>query len=127
VTAEIKDAREHSMSNPTVGTLEFSTGLELKRCNPAFIWSEDSRYVAAPQWVRRFGLFLRQRLLVIDVRASAVFVSPFTYWLIQPRKFTRGKLELVVSSSSGISWMRKDPIVLPIPDSLERFNRLAES
>ena len=115
------------MSNPTVGTLQFSTGLELQRCNPAFIWSEDSRYVAAPQWVRRFGFFLRQRLLIIDIQANAVFASRFTYWLMQPRKFRGGKLELVVSSTTGISWMRETPIVLPIPDALDRFRRVPES
>ena len=127
VTAEINDAREHSMSNPTVGTLRFSTGLELSRCNPAFIWSVDSRYVAVPQWVRRFGLFLRQRLLVIDAQTNTVFASRFTYWLIQPRQFDDRNLELVVSSSAGISRMRDTPVVIQIPDALDGFRRMPQS
>ena len=115
------------MSNPTVGTLQFSTGLELQRCNPAFIWSADSRYLAAPQWIRRFGLFLRQRLLVVDTQTNTVFASRFTYWLLQPRQFCDRKLELVVSSSAGVSWMREAPVVLQIPDALDGFRRAAES
>jgi hypothetical protein len=44
VVAEIAQAFEVSMSNPTVGTLRLSSGLQLDRCNPAFLWSDDSRY-----------------------------------------------------------------------------------
>jgi hypothetical protein len=64
LVAGIDEAFEHSMSNPTVGTLRTSGGLELTKCNPAFIWSDDSRYLAVPRWCRRFGLFLRQRLAI---------------------------------------------------------------
>src|SRR5215217_5675959 len=77
MVASIDRAFEHSMSNPTVGTLTTSNGLELPHCNPAFIWSDDSRYLAVPQWHRRFGLFLRQRLAIVDVVARTVYVSRF--------------------------------------------------
>src|SRR5262245_1041468 len=101
VVAEIKQAYEHSMSNPTVGTLQLSDGLELPRCNPSFIWSDDSRYLAVPQWRRRFGLFLRQRLAIVDVVDRAVYVSRFTYWLILPTTFENGRLAVLVSHWIG--------------------------
>jgi len=123
LVAEIKEAIEHSMSNPTVGTLRISDGLELAKCNPAFIWSDDSRYLAAPQWRRRFGFFLRQRLAIVDVAERAVYVSPFTYWLIEPVKFERGKLECLVSGSRGISWPRKG-LVLEVSSILSTFTKL---
>ncbi len=47
IVAEIDAACEISMGNPTSGTLRLSTGLELECCNPSFIWSDDSRYLAA--------------------------------------------------------------------------------
>ncbi len=121
VTAEIAEAREHSMSNPTVGTLKMSTGLEVPRCNPAFLWSDDSRYLAVPQWIRRFGIFLRQRLLIVDVNAEKVFASRFTYWLIDPKNFCGGRLELAISSSSGINWMRPERLVIDVRNTLDHF------
>ncbi len=73
--ARMPEAREHSMSNPTVGTLQLPEGLELRRCNPAFIWADDSRYLAVPQWIRHFGLFLRQRLVIIDIHTHSLCVA----------------------------------------------------
>lgn len=127
LTAEIAEAREHSMSNPTVGTLRMSDGFELQKCNPAFTWSNDSRYLAVPQWIRRFGLFLRQRLVIVDVNSEVVFASRFTYWLLQPRKFVDGRLEVAISSSIGITWEREQPLVLDVPKVLKDFVRLSTS
>ncbi|MBX7104595.1 MAG: hypothetical protein K1X57_10975 [Gemmataceae bacterium] len=122
VAAVITEAFEHSMSNPTVGTLRTSDGLELTKCNPAFLWSDDSRYLAVPRWCRRFGLFLRQRLAVVDVAARVVYVSRFTHWLMLPTRFAGGELEVRVSSRFGISgpW-REPPLVLAVPAALDAF------
>ncbi|WP_146462586.1 hypothetical protein [Rubripirellula tenax] len=109
------------MSNPTVGTLKMTTGLEVPRCSPAFLWSDDSRYLAVPQWIRRLGLFLRQRLLIVDANAEKVFASRFTYWLIDPKNFCDGRLELAISSSSGINWMRPERLVIDVRNTLDRF------
>jgi hypothetical protein len=125
VVAAIEQAFEHSMSNPTVGTLRTSDGLELPNCNPAFIWSDDSRFLAVPQWRRRFGLFRRQRLAIVDVVARAVYVSRFTYWLLLPTTFQGGRLEVLVSDRRGISWQWRDcPLVLKVPAVLSTFKKL---
>jgi hypothetical protein len=125
VVASIDEAFEHSMSNPTVGTLRTSGGLELTKCNPAFIWSDDSRYLAVPRWCRRFGLFLRERLAIVDVAARVVYESRFTHWLLLPTGFEGGRLEVLVSDRRGISWpWRSAPLVLAVPADLAAFTRL---
>lgn len=114
ITAEISQAREHSMSSPTVGTLQISNGLETPRRSPAFLWSNDSEYLAVPQWIRRIGVFLRQR-------AEKVFASRFSHWLMNPKSFANGRLELEISSSLGINWMRADRLVNDVRNTLDRF------
>lgn len=114
------------MSNPTVGTLRMSNGLEILDCNPAFLWSSDSRYLAVPQWIHRFGLFLRQRLLMVDVDSNSEWASRFTHWLLEPRGFADSRLEIWVSSSFRITWQRKKPIVLVLPYALEDFVQLPD-
>jgi hypothetical protein len=113
------------MGNPTVGTLRTSDGLELPGCSPAFLWSDDSRFLAVPRWCRRFGLFRRQRLAIVDVAARAVYASPFTHWLLLPRAFERGRLEVLVSDRRGISWPWRDrPLVLNVPPVPPSFAEL---
>ncbi len=125
VIAAIDKAFEHSMSNPTVGTLRTSDGLELPNCNPAFIWSDNSRFLAVPQWCRRFGIFRRQRLAIVDVEDRAVYLSASTYWLLLPKSFHGGRLEVLVSDSRGISWpWKEDPLVLIVPAVFSGFSKL---
>lgn len=125
VVAAVDEALEHSMGNPTVGTLRNSDGLELPGCGPAFLWSDDSRFLAVPRWCRRFGLFRRQRLAIVDVAARAVYVSPFTHWLLLPQTFARGRLEVLVSSRLGVGWPWRDrPLVLDVPPVPPSFTEL---
>jgi hypothetical protein len=124
LVAEIAQAMEHSMSNPTAGTLRVSDGLELPNCSPAFLWSDDSRYLAVPQW-ERVGLFrtgLRQRLVIVDAGPRTLYVSPFAGWLLLPRTFEQGKLEIVVSHRMGITFgWQKNPLVVEVPQGLQAF------
>ncbi|MFO7904796.1 MAG: hypothetical protein ACQESR_30120 [Planctomycetota bacterium] len=115
------------MGNPTIGTLKTSNGHEIPRCSPAFIWSDDSRYLAVPQWIRRFALFLRQRLVIIDIRANRILASRFTRWLLDPKAFVNGRLELAVSSSFGITWMKLERFVIDVPTELNGFDVLRPS
>jgi len=55
--AWIDPAYEVSMGNPTAGTFCLSTGLQLQRCNPSFLWSDDSRYIAVPRFFNRLDSF----------------------------------------------------------------------
>ena len=121
LTAEIEHAREHSMGNPTIGTLQVHGVCEIPRCSPAFMWSQDSRYLVIPKWHRKFGLLLSQRIVILDFASNEILTSKFTRWLFIPKMFQHGRLELTVSSSAGITWMSKSPLVLRLPDDLRLF------
>jgi hypothetical protein len=121
ILAEIPEAHETSMSNPTSGTLRLSTGLAIDHCNPSFIWSDDSRYLAVPQWRYGFGIQLRQRMLLVDTVDRAVYASRPLAWWLQPRSFSDGIL--VVDGEPT----RKRPqfIEIRVPADLRTFRRLA--
>lgn len=117
--AEIDPAWEVSMGNPTAGTLRLSSGLELPRCNPSFLWSSDGRWLAVPRFFLRLGLFRRQRLLVVDVRDRAVHASPEVTSYFQPESFEGGRLVATRNPH------RRGPrVVWHVPDDLVRFRRL---
>jgi hypothetical protein len=117
--AEMPSASEVSMSNPTSGTLHLSTGLTIRNCNPSFIWSEDSRYLAVPEWSMRAGLFRGQRLLVVEPATGRIFASPWMWGFLQPESFARGDIVVVRHPERRhprrISWR--------IPDGLAGFTR----
>ena len=60
--AQVDPAIEIGMSHPTSGLLCVTGGPHIQRCNPSFIWSDDSCYLAVPQF---HGFFGRQRVLVV--------------------------------------------------------------
>jgi len=116
--AKIFRATEVSMGNPTTGTLELSNGFELDRCNPSFIWSDDSRYLVIPRYFRRFDLFRRQRLIIIDVVDGCMVVSKKTACYFQPESFLHG--QLIVTEEPFSDAVRLE---LRIPEDLNQFNK----
>jgi len=117
--AEIARAVEHSMGNPTLGTLRLSSGLTLERCSPSFLWSADSRYLAVAQLDRVFGLFFAVRLLIVDTQDRSVLASRrFRTWL-QPESFTDGLLQVTADLTSQPRELR-----WRIPAELGSFRRL---
>ncbi|SRR6266481_29351 len=112
--AEINPAWEVSMGNPTYGTLCLSAGLHLQKCNPSFLWSADSRYLAVPQFYTRFGLFRFQHLLIVDIKERRVFQSTATAYYFQPESFSDGKL-LVTKNP----FRKRTAISLRIPDDIQ--------
>jgi hypothetical protein len=61
--AEIDDAWEVGMGAPTSGELVLSNGMRRESCNPSFVWSDCSRFLAIPQWTDK----RMQRLMVISI------------------------------------------------------------
>ena len=114
--AQIDPAWEVSMSNPTSGTLCVSNGLHLARCNPSFVWSDDSRFLAVPQFFSWFGFFRRQRLLVIWFDKHRVYASRETAWYFQPETFAGGRLVVTINPTS----QRKRQVEFHVPDELPR-------
>jgi hypothetical protein len=118
--AKIPRARETSMGNPTSGTLHLSTGLAVDRCNPSFMWSDDSRYLAVPRWRYGLGIQLRQQILVIDTVERIVYASRPLAWWLQPKSFSGGLL--VIDGEPT----RQQPkcIQIGIPGDLCTFRRV---
>ena len=120
--AEIKDAIEVSMGNPTIGTLTLSSGLMVEKCNPSFIWSDDSMFIAVPQytynWFRGIG---KQRLLIIDVNENRAWQSPKLAHYIQPETFSNGEVSVTLNpvrkprtKEYSISGIRGTFTILPL-------------
>lgn len=118
LVAKIDPAYEVSMGNPTSGMLCVSNGLHIERCNPSFLWSDDSRYLAVPKY---FGSwFRRQRLLVIDFAERIVYASKFSDFYYQPESFTAGRLVVTVNP-----FRSQKTIEVKVPEDLSRtFNPL---
>lgn len=96
--AEIDNAGEVSMGNPTIGTLILSTGVEIENCNPSFIWSDNSKYLAVPQYTfNRFWGRGKQKLLVINVIESSAWLSPKLAHYMQPKTFRGGKVTVTLN------------------------------
>jgi hypothetical protein len=89
--AWIAQASESSMGNPSLGTLEVSDGLVLEQCNPSFLWSDCSRYLAVLQ-VPRTGMFFAAHVVIVDTKMRAIWRSErYRCWL-QPESFVGGAL-----------------------------------
>ena len=105
------------MGNPTYGTLNLSSGLSLPKCNPSFIWSDDSEYLAVPQfssnWLRRFG---KQRLLIINVNLNRGWQSSRLAYYIQPETFMAGELTVTLNPSR-----KPKTLKYSIPKDLSKF------
>jgi hypothetical protein len=96
--AKIENAVEVSMGNPTIGTMTTSTGLQVEHCNPSFVWSDDSIYIAVSQYsYSRFWGFGKQRLLIIDVNKNRKWQSPKLAHYIQPESFEREEISFVMN------------------------------
>ena len=68
LTASVVNANEIAMGAPTSGTLKLSTGFVFNNCNPSFVWSDDSRFIAVPIWQSNRS----QRLAIINVENGKI-------------------------------------------------------
>lgn len=115
--AQIDPAYEVSMGNPTSGLLCVTGGPHLERCNPSFVWSDDSRHLAVPQF---YGFFNRQRLLIVAFEEKCIFRSNEREWYFQPESFSGGQLLVKINPFRSTR-----EITFNIPSELSaRFTRL---
>jgi len=89
LTAAINDAREVGQGAPTSGILNISNGLSYQRCNPSIVWSDDSQYLAVPQWTRA----REQRLLVISLEQKFSGYAPGLFRVLELHSFLNGKIK----------------------------------
>ena len=55
------------MGAPTSGELLISNGLKFHSCNPSIVWSDDSRFLAVPQWKPNNRGRHPQRLMIVSI------------------------------------------------------------
>jgi len=89
LTAAIDDAREVGMGAPTYGILNISNGMSYRSCNPSIVWSDDSQYLAAPQWTP----YRDQRLLVISLERESSGYAPGLFRVLELRSFSNGRIK----------------------------------
>lgn len=90
VTAVIDDASEVGQGGaPTYGTLKLSNGLTFEGCNPSAVWSDDSKFLAVPQW----RVVPRQRILVISIEQATVGYTADIFSLLELHSFSAGKIK----------------------------------
>ncbi|MGD8240333.1 MAG: hypothetical protein PVH68_17390 [Armatimonadota bacterium] len=86
IVATIEDANEVAMGAPTRGQLVLSNGVVRERCNPSIVWSDDSEYLAVPQWTPD----RMQRLMIISVSRRESRCAPGIYDVLQLESFEGG-------------------------------------
>jgi hypothetical protein len=89
IMAVIDDGNEVGQGAPTLGTLVLSNGLTFEGCNPSAVWSDDSKFLAVPQW----GRSREQRLLVISIENRSVGYAPDIFSVLELHSFTAGKIQ----------------------------------
>jgi len=78
------------MSGPTKGTLRIDGLFDIPDCSPDFLWSDDSRYLAVPQWRYRFRP--RSRMIIVDAAERVVYASRARYKIALLETFANGVL-----------------------------------
>ena len=93
VTAVMDDGHEFGQGSPIIGTLVLSNGMTFEGCSPSVVWSDDSKFLAVPQWVRS----QRQRVLVISMENQSVGYTSPKFSLLELHSFSEGKIRGVDS------------------------------
>ncbi|HST52989.1 MAG TPA: hypothetical protein VLJ61_13340 [Pyrinomonadaceae bacterium] len=81
------------MGAPTRGRLVLSNGINVEDCNPSMVWSDDSEYLAVPQWTED----REQRLAVISMSRRKVTYAPGKFRVLELHTFSQGKIKAVDS------------------------------
>jgi len=93
--ATVDHATEIFMSGPTKGTLCVDGLFDIPDCSPGFLWSDDSRYLAASQW--RYHFRHRARILIVDAEERIVYASRMRLKIAMLETFDHGILTGVES------------------------------
>ena len=84
--ASYSNSREIAMGAPISGTLSVSNGIEIRSCNSSFVWSDDSRYLAVPQWTRS----RMQLLVVVDLSGRRACYADREFSVLELHSFSEG-------------------------------------
>lgn len=85
-TAVVHEPTEIAMGAPTSGELKVSNGQSGDGCSPSIVWSDDSRFLAVPQWTKD----REQRLMILNVETRERKFAPQTYRVLALASFSGG-------------------------------------
>ena len=88
-TAAFEYESEVCQGGPTYGRVVLSNGMTYDSCNASFVWSDDSKYLAVPQWTH----YREQQLLVIDAELGTSEILPEVYQVLELHSFKEGAVE----------------------------------
>jgi hypothetical protein len=88
-TAAFKYESEVCQGGPTYGRVVLSNGMTFDSCNASFVWSDDSKYLAVPQWTH----YREQQLLVIDAELGTSEILPEVFQVLELHSFKEGMVE----------------------------------
>jgi hypothetical protein len=63
--------------------------LTFEVCNPSAVWSDDSKFLAVPQWTK----LQRQRILVISIERATVGHTADIFSVLELHSFSAGKIK----------------------------------
>jgi hypothetical protein len=88
-TAAFEYESEVCQGGPTYGRVVLSNGITFESCNASFVWSDDSKYLAVPQWTR----YREQRLLLINAESRTSELLPEVFQVLELHTFKDGVVE----------------------------------
>jgi hypothetical protein len=88
-TAAFEYESEVCQGGPTYGRVVLSNGMTYDSCNASFVWSDDSKYLAVPQWTR----YREQQLLVINAELGTSEILPEVYQVLELHSFKEAAVE----------------------------------
>ena len=89
LNASIDDASEIGMGAPTRGELSISNGIVIPNCGPSIVWSDDSAFLAAPQW-QPYDNGHYQRLLIVSIAHRSWQLLGSRYSVLELASFDHG-------------------------------------
>jgi hypothetical protein len=63
--------------------------MTFESCNPSAVWSDDSKFLAVPQW----RTTQRQRILVISIERATFGYTADIFELLELHSFSAGKIK----------------------------------
>ena len=91
--ASVTNANEIAMGAPTSGILSIDGKIISNSCNPSIMWSNDSKYLAFPEWTR----FNDQKLVVYSVSSGELKRFPKNYRVLEIQQFIGRHIKAVDS------------------------------
>jgi len=108
------------MAGPTKGILIIEGLFQIPDCSPTFVWSNDSQYLAVPQW--KYWFRRRERLLILDANEKSIHASRSIYQLLILNDFDDGILTGIDSSL----WKPKQ-VKVSVCEALAKYKRIKQA